>query len=346
MGISAAVARCSGILALLSILLVTEGVSRINLFIGTPGGQWGGDYLTYPPAVLLTASVGLTFFGLAGLANSLYVLLLGIGSSAVTFVLLIVEGVLGWFFFSVFVLSSYPFMVARAAGPMPGLNDTQSNALIMMAYLGAFGIGVPILADIVDRCRSLLMHLTAHRSFVRLQSKKEEAYDEGYVWNRVYFYAILVLLRGIGETAAGSIVYANLTSGRLSASIADVPFIITWPSINIAEGVFVLVISILALVIAAARIKALAVPFAALSFFCFVVQLALYATTQIGVNAKNPLIVGAILTVDSFVAMFMPAYLILEAARVGNLKDDEQIEMPASSKNSTEPIRDAVPLTA
>ncbi|BDA51145.1 hypothetical protein COCOBI_18-0200 [Coccomyxa sp. Obi] len=333
MASAAAITRCSGILALLSILLVTEGVARINLFIGTPSGKWGGDHSTYPPAVELSASVGLTFFGLAGLANSLYVLLLGIGVPAVTFVLLIVEGVLGWFFFSVFVLSSYPFMVARAAGPMPGLSDTQSNALIMMAYLGAFGIGVPILAG----------HFYFHLKLWRYQSNKEEAYNEGYVWNRVYFYAFLVFLRGIGETAAGSIVYANLTSGRLSESIIDVPFIITWPSINIAEGVFVLVVSILAITITAARIKALAVPFAALSFFCFVVQLALYATTQIGVNPKNPLIVGAILTVDSFVAMFMPAYLILEAARVGNLKDDEEMEMPASSKTHN---RDPVPLTA
>lgn len=43
-----------------------------------------------------------------------------------------------------------------------------------------------------------------------------------------------------------------------------------------------LVVSLLAIAIAAARIKALAVPFAALSFFCFTVQLALYATTQVG----------------------------------------------------------------
>ncbi|CAL8466470.1 g6006 [Coccomyxa elongata] len=189
------------------------------------------------------------------------------------------------------------------------------------------------------------MSLYESLSYQRI-SKKEEAYDEGYVWNRVYFYAFLVFLRGIGETAAGSIAYANLTSGRLSPSIVDVPFIITWPSINIAEGVFVLVVSLLAIAIAAARIKALAVPFAALSFFCFTVQLALYATTQIGVDPKNPLIVGAILTVDSFVAMFMPAYLILEAARVGNLKDDEVMEVPASSKTSTEPSHDAVPVTA
>ena len=70
--------------------------------------------------------------GLFGLANGLYVLLLGTGVATVTFVLVIIEGVLGWYFFSVFVLSSYPFMVARAAGPMPGLTKTQSNAVIMM----------------------------------------------------------------------------------------------------------------------------------------------------------------------------------------------------------------------
>lgn len=70
--------------------------------------------------------------GLLGLANGLTVLLLGNGVPMVTFALLIIEGVLGWFFFSVFVLSSYPFMVARAAGPMPGLTGIQSNAVTMM----------------------------------------------------------------------------------------------------------------------------------------------------------------------------------------------------------------------
>lgn len=62
-------------------------------------------------------------------------LLLGNGIPVVTFILLIVEDVLGWFAFSVNVLSSYPFMVARAAAPMPGLSDTQSKALIMMVVL-------------------------------------------------------------------------------------------------------------------------------------------------------------------------------------------------------------------
>ena len=53
----------------------------------------------------------------------------------VTIVLLLIELPLGWFFFSVFVLSSYPFMVARAAAPMPGLTSTQSDAVIMMVRL-------------------------------------------------------------------------------------------------------------------------------------------------------------------------------------------------------------------
>lgn len=89
----------------------------------------------YPPAVQLAAAVGLAFYGLAGLANGLFVLLSGTGSSIVTLVLLAIEFALGWFFFCVFVLSAYPFMVTRAMAPMPGLTDTQSNALIMMVSL-------------------------------------------------------------------------------------------------------------------------------------------------------------------------------------------------------------------
>ena len=45
-------------------------------------------------------------------------------------------------------------------------------------------------------------------------------------------------------------------------------------------------------------------------------------TSQIGVNAKNPLIVGPVLAVDTLAATFMPAYLILDAAQVGQLAVD------------------------
>jgi hypothetical protein len=49
---------------------------------------------------------------------------------------------------------------------------------------------------------------------------------------------------------------------------------------------------------------------------------------QIGVNAKNPLVVGSILSVDTFMGMFMPAYLILEAGKVGtfSMRDREETE--------------------
>lgn len=83
----------------------------------------------------------------------MYVLLLGIGVPAITFVLLIVEGVLGWFAFSVNVLSSYPFMVDRATGPMPGLTDTQSDALIMMVSPRCKGNTSVLPAYFLLRCR-------------------------------------------------------------------------------------------------------------------------------------------------------------------------------------------------
>lgn len=122
---------CAALGCLTSVLLVVVGVSRINLFSAAAGAQPGGAHSTYPPAVELAAAVGLTFYGLLILGNSLYAFLLGSGSPVVTLTLLAVECVLGWFYFSVFVLSSYPFM-ARTQAPMPGLTGTQSKALIMM----------------------------------------------------------------------------------------------------------------------------------------------------------------------------------------------------------------------
>ena len=45
------------------------------------------------------------------------------------------------YFFSSNVLAAYPFMVARAAAPMPGLTGVQSNTVIMM---GAISLSVTI----------------------------------------------------------------------------------------------------------------------------------------------------------------------------------------------------------
>ena len=60
---SKAKTRTAAFLVLTSVCLVVEGVSRINLFISTPSGDWGGNHATYPPAVELAASCGMAFFG-------------------------------------------------------------------------------------------------------------------------------------------------------------------------------------------------------------------------------------------------------------------------------------------
>ncbi len=46
------------------------------------------------------------------------------------------------------------------------------------------------------------------------QAGKAEIYTPAYARARVYFYACLVVIRGIGEIAAGGIVHATLTTGR------------------------------------------------------------------------------------------------------------------------------------
>lgn len=57
-------------------------------------------------------------------------------------------------------------------------------------------------------------------------------------------------------------------------------------------------------------------------------------TLQIGVNTKNPLVVGPVLAVDTLAATFMPAYLILDAAQVGQLALDPVADAAARVKGS------------
>ena len=70
-------------------------------------------------------------------------------------------------------------------------------------------------------------------------------------------------------------------------SIADVPFIITWGAMSIADGVQVLCIGLLGLCIALAQLKSFYQPFAALSLFSYIVQMALFATTPVRTPATR-----------------------------------------------------------
>ena len=103
---------------------------------GTPSGTWSGNDHVYPPVLELIAAVLLTCYGLLGMTNSFYALVIGKGSALVTLVILAVEFAFGWFFFSVFVLAMYPFMVARSVTPIAGngstLTSRQAHSLIMM----------------------------------------------------------------------------------------------------------------------------------------------------------------------------------------------------------------------
>ena len=127
--------RCAALVSITSLALIVDGITRINLYSAAAGMTPDGSHTVYPPAAELAASVGLAFYGLFGLANGLYTLVMCKGHAAATWTQLACEFPLGWFFFSVFVLSSYPFMVTRAAAPMPGFTSEQSKAVIMMVCL-------------------------------------------------------------------------------------------------------------------------------------------------------------------------------------------------------------------
>ena len=88
--------------------------------------------------------------------------------------------------------------------------------------------------------------------------------------------------------------------------MVSIPFIVNYAGISIADGCLVVFVGLLGIIIAGAKLNSLAIPFAVLSFLTFVVQLALYNITQIGINGKDPLIVGSILVGATFTMMMTP----------------------------------------
>ncbi|KAK9811243.1 hypothetical protein WJX72_000523 [[Myrmecia] bisecta] len=184
-------------------------------------------------------------------------------------------------------------------GPMPPLNGVQSNAAIMLGMLGAIGAGVPLLGA----------HFFFLLQMFHQQSGRGDKYTPAYFRARIYFYAFLLVLRGVAESALGALIRDDIGSGMLAAPVVTLPFVVVYPEISIADGLLVLCFGLLGIIIAVAGLRGMAVPYFGLGAFVIVFQLATYILTQIGLSPA-PKVVAAILTGNTVIGVLMPVYLV------------------------------------
>ncbi|KAL3134609.1 hypothetical protein ABBQ38_006438 [Trebouxia sp. C0009 RCD-2024] len=230
--------KVAGFVVLFSVLLLVEGTTRVNLHV-IPGGPWRGNHMIFPPIVALISAVGEMIFAFFGLCVGYFALAHGMANRLVVMVCLATQIVFGWFVFVVYVLAMPSFAAARTPA-MPHLSASATKAVILMGLTGSIAVCAALQGGQFMFTNILLGYTTGKG---KVQSTT--------LWRgRLYFFAFLVLLKGISEVVIGSIIKDHLGGGRLATPVVEPPFVITKAGLVIADGVWVTLVGLIGLAIA------------------------------------------------------------------------------------------------
>eukprot|EP00960_Hanusia_phi_P029048 747745-Hanusia_phi.AAC.5 len=255
------------------VLLVGTGYTTMN-----SQGNLNGSSTYYPMAIILTCGLCLIFEGLLGLIISGMELMAHKRSASATMLLLAIQVLFGLFILASLMIGQYAFMADKNSQDVA----KQFSMLSMLSMLALF---IALLGGFF--CFTMSLHNLY---------KNEKVDPERSVASRktkVLFYSFLVVLKGCSELAIGELARQNGTPG------SSAPFIIFRPNLVLSDGVLTLVVGLIGMAIGAAGLFKLKNLFTALSFFSFIIQLALYILGQFGANSSAGMSSGM-----TFVSLF------------------------------------------
>jgi len=265
-------------------------VIQLNLFDDTPAGKFTSG--PYPPAVGLAAASSLLLMAVVGLGLSTAQYVYDVGSPAVTFMALVLEGICGWFVF--IALPTTSSAVAAQHAP-----TSTAKASIMMGMLGSWSMGIPLLG--AKFFFTLMLHRAQSNNAGAL-----EVYSVGYYASRAAFYSFFLILKGVAEISLSAI-------STLPAIYA--PLAIFDKNIAYADGAIVIAVGLWAMAISLFRIPSQGMSFGVIAFLCWIIQLCLMSVAQLSKTPPMPHpfpadVVGAAQAALLTSMMLMPAYLI------------------------------------
>eukprot|EP00960_Hanusia_phi_P072620 767835-Hanusia_phi.AAC.5 len=198
-------------LILFSTLLIVFGVARTNLYDAVPTAAMGGTSMIFPPAVLLASGVCLCAMGFAGLVTGFFHLSLNIRHPTFTLIMLVLEGVLGWFVFLSQNIAYHAFVADKNS------STSLQKGLVMTGMFGSAALGIAALGG--QFYFSLQLY--------RVHSQGEAAvYDRNYIRPRVVLYSFLVIMKASCEIAMGVVVDQKFmgvpSSGPSTATSASI----------------------------------------------------------------------------------------------------------------------------
>ncbi|KAK9804490.1 hypothetical protein WJX73_009518 [Symbiochloris irregularis] len=262
-----------------SVLLLVEGVTRTNLNINT-GIPWRGTHTEFPPIVGLLGGLTEVCFAFFGLLVGYFHLVHGLANRIVLFACLGTEFLFGWFTFSIYIFAMPSFEANRATQKFPNMSWTATRAVYVMGLLGSFA-----------ECAAL-------------QGKEQTGRLHR---GRMIFFTCLLILKGASEITVGALFDKADGDAEFAKPVADPPFVVTKPALLIAGGIWVTITGLIGLSIAVAHVPKHGLGFSVLSFFTYLVVIALDDLGSVGI-APAAIPVGALQVGLAFALAFMPAY--------------------------------------
>lgn len=236
-----ALMEAGGLLLLWSVLVINEGAIRL---IGTNPSD---DILAggRPPRfILFLGGVVEMFFGLLGVYVGAAAFLKKWHNENVTKIAMLVQSILGYYVFAVFVFVAPSFQATDLSAPrLPGLTLGQDKFVIALGVLTSFHFCLALQGgQFVFMAR--LVSAATGRDFLMQKSGSRM---------RAVFWNANMAMSGLWTIITGSLIVANVGGGKIEKAFVSPPNVGRLPGFTISTGVTLLLWGIVGIALAFAR---------------------------------------------------------------------------------------------
>lgn len=218
--------EAAALLTIWSLLVINEGAIRFTLT--TPSVDIDAD--TRPPNVIrFLSSLGEVFFGLLGLAVGVAAFLWGKHSPSITKIAMIIQTVLGYFVFAVYVFTIPAYMAHDAEmSQITGISLSTYKFLIVLGIFTSFHFCLALQGGQFIFMARLVAAATGQNFLMQASGNKM----------RAIFWNLNMALSGLWTLITGAII---LRGDLLGGPYAFPPNVGTLPAFTLCTGIVVLI---------------------------------------------------------------------------------------------------------
>lgn len=260
--------EAAALLSIWSILVINEGAIRL-INAKPAGGLSVGSPAAVFPFLGGLFEVG---FGLLGLFLGIAAFILRAHNATVTKIAMVVQTVLGYYVFAIFVFVLPAFKASNLEGPsLEGLSLGQSRFLIALGVLTSFQFCLALQGGQFVFMARLVCAATG-RDFLKQKSGARM---------RAVFWNANLGLAGLWTLITGILITANVGSGRLDAPFVSPPNVGLLPGMTIATGAMMIAFAVMGIVVGVMKMQ-VSMLYYAMGAFVYLFAFLNYTIVQFG----------------------------------------------------------------